>query len=390
MGGAWPKFPMGFRQWICLLNGLAPSLELIMAQHFLKSAAFRNFTTYDVAQMSEQECFEYFVESRWLDWSTVTCPHCGEISRHYYRKSRRQWRCKGCSGYFSVTTGTPFQSRKLPFKKLLFGIVLFINGKNGISFHRLSSELAVNVKTAQAFVGKLREAIYGARKLCPLKGVVQIDGGHFGGRPRHGRLRRRSKESVRGVVEARVTGRKQRHKGTSMQNLRRLKKRRIVFTLREICPEKGNGATRTITAIGHAENEANAVTLARAFVEPGSIIMTDENPAYNQLGRWYDHRTVPHAEMFSTEDGVNDNQAESYFSRLRRYVLGVAHRIEPKYLGDIAAEMAWREDTRRFSQREIITDLLSVTFKHGLSKWWRGYWQGANRPGEMLWQVIER
>jgi len=245
----------------------------------------------------------------------------------------------------------------------------------------------VTVKTAQAFMGKLRESLYKIRCQEKLKGVVQIDGGHFGGRPRHGRVRRKSKEDIQAHVEAKIMGRKQREKGKSKENWRRFKNRRIVMVLRELYPEKGDGACKTITAICTAENENYAVDLAKHFIEPGSTVMTDENPAYNQYSKWFDHKTVQHAVEFSTVDGVNDNQAESYFSRLRRYVLGVAHRIEPKYMADIAAEMSWREDTRKNTQMEKLKSLLGATKLNGRSKWWRGYWQGFNRPSEMLWLV---
>jgi hypothetical protein len=52
---------------------------------------------------------------------------------------------------------------------------------------------------------------------------------------------------------------------------------------------------------------------------------------------------------------------------------------------DIATEMAWREDVRRKTQRERIYQLLGAAFSIGRSKWWRGYWQKVNRPGEILW-----
>jgi len=48
-----------------------------------------------------------------------------------------------------------------------------------------------------------------------------------------------------------------------------------------------------------------------------------------------------------TDDGVNVNQAESFFSRLRRAEYGIHHRISGQYLYQYANEMAWREDRRR-------------------------------------------
>ena len=355
-----------------------------MAQHFLKSSAVRDFTVADVAFMSEDECFEKFIELRWGDREHAVCPHCGVIGPHYYRKTRRQWRCKDCDGYFSVTTGMPFQDHKLGFKRMLFGIMEYISSANGISLHALSRKLNVQIKTAQAFVGKLREVMYQSRPIVQLEGVVQIDGGHFGGRPRHGRVRTQPKADVTNHVEDKLQKKKKRQPKSSA-NFRRLKNRRVIMTIRELHTDAGMGARKTIVAVCMSENEIDAIKLARTYIKPDTMIMTDENPAYNQLSCWYDHQTVQHAVEFSTENGINDNQAESYFSRLRRYVLGVSHRIEPKYMADIAVEMAWREDMRRKTEGQKLESLLKAAFSHGLSNWWRGYFQGFKRADELLW-----
>jgi hypothetical protein len=83
---------------------------------------------------------------------------------------------------------------------------------------------------------------------------------------------------------------------------------------------------------------------------------------------------VNHQEEFSTIEGVNENQAEAFFSRLRGYVLGVSHRIEPKYMLDYAVEMAWREDRRRKTegQKDIAP---TVGLKNQHTSIWRGYIQ---------------
>lgn len=355
---------------------------------FLKSAAVRDFTVAHVADMSEEDCVNLFIEAWHGDRNQIICPHCGVADRHYYRATRKQWRCKHCDGYFSITFDTPFEDHKLPFKKILLGMMLFISSANGVSSHRLARDMNVSVKTAHVFMGKLREALYGIRCQDQLSGVIHIDGGHFGGRPRSGRVRRRSKEDIQAHVEAKIMGRKQRDKGKSKANMRRFKNRRIVMNLRELHAEPGKGACKTITAICMAENQTYALDLAKHFIEPGSTVMTDENPAYTQFSKWFDHKVVNHAVEFSTPDGVNENQAESYFSRLRRYILGVAHRIQPKYMADIASEMSWREDTRRNTQRERLNFLLGAIKANGRSKWWRGYWQGFHRDGELLWIVI--
>lgn len=366
-------------------------------QHILKSSRVRDITVMDIANMTELEAFQVFVKLRYKSMETVVCPHCAVIDKHYFNKIRLCWRCKHCTESFSVTRGTPFQDHKLSFKELLMGLLLFISEANGISIHKLSRELNVQVKTAQAFLGKIREAIYRDRSINPLTGLVQIDGGHFGGRPRHGRVRRiENTDVIKEHVESMLIKKTKRPPKTAKANfLRKMKNRRVVMVVRQLHPEKGMGANRTIAVITHSENEENAISLARKFIDPDSLIMTDENAAYNQLSKYYEHQTVEHAKEFSTIDGVNDNQAESYFSRLRRHVLGVSHRIEPKYMQDIAHEMAWREDVRKMTQFEKLSNILNAFNQKGLSRWWRGYWQGYNRPGEILWvpcnsNLIER
>ncbi|HEY3431946.1 MAG TPA: IS1595 family transposase [Rhodocyclaceae bacterium] len=360
----------------------------IKGQHIRKTARARDFTTWDVSEMSHEDVFWFLVESRWGSRTEIACPSCGTINKHYFRRTRHQWRCKDCYAYFSLTSGTPFQDRKLPLKKMLLGMVAFIHASNGMSHHELAFHMKVHVKTAQAFVGKLRESTFNDMPKVPLSGTVQIDGGYFGGRPRQGRLRRKKdRQAIAEEINNRQGKRKQRRPRSKIDQANELRKkthRRTVMVLRELYPEPGMGARRSIVAVCLSENEISAMELARCYVVTGTKIMTDENAAYNCLGSKYDHDTVQHQIEFSTDTGINDNQAESYFSRLRRYVLGVSHRIESKYMMDIAIEMAWRDDVRKMTEGQKLANLAKAVFGSSLSRWWRGYWQGFNRPGEVL------
>jgi hypothetical protein len=51
---------------------------------------------------------------------------------------------------------------------------------------------------------------------------------------------------------------------------------------------------------------------------------------------------VNHERQLKSEDGACTNEAESWFSRLRRAEMGIHHRISGKYLYQYANEMAWR------------------------------------------------
>jgi hypothetical protein len=71
------------------------------------------------------------------------------------------------------------------------------------------------------------------------------------------------------------------------------------------------------------------------------------------------------------------NQAESFFSRLRRAQIGTHHHISGRYLAAYASEMAWREDNRRVSNGEQYLMATNAALKHSVSREWKGYWQRA-------------
>lgn len=375
-----------------------------MPQHFQKSAGARDLTLMDIAKMSEEECHHFFCKVRWKSDEQQTCPHCGSVNQHYYRRKRWQWRCKDCHGYFSVTSGTPLHGHKMDHKTMLMGLMLFTHAASGIAADRLSHEMDVQVKTAHVFLGKIRESLMASQDASLLSGVVQIDGAHFCGMPRFGRRRKRSDRliSIAGHVKEKfATGPAHRlnrapRSRTNRTNWEKKKNRRIVMALRQVSSIEGKGAERTITVICKSENSRDAISLANRFIATGSIIMTDENPAYARLSEQIDlttmsrkwtHKTVNHAVEFSADDGTNDNQCESYFSRMRRWVKGVSHQATPRYLADRSVEFSWREDHRRLPLGMKLELLLTALFFKGPSLWWRGYWQGHHRKEEILYEA---
>jgi hypothetical protein len=85
-------------------------------------------------------------------------------------------------------------------------------------------------------------------------------------------------------------------------------------------------------------------------------------------------RRINHSVAYSL-DGACTNQAESFFSRMRRAEIGQHHHISGKYLGFYAGEMAWKEDNRRAAngaQHEAVT---GAALAHPVSRVWAGYWQ---------------
>jgi len=182
-----------------------------------------------------------------------------------------------------------------------------------------------------------------------MDGVVQMDGAHVSGRIRKPRVKKTSTKTQARDKYPYAAFPKHANK-------------RVVMTVRELFTATRQGASRTAVAIAHAEDEATIGVLSKKFIKPGAIVMTDELPGYIRLRAKYDHRTVNHSKEFSTDDGTNSNQAESYFARVRRFIIGQTHRVTPKYMLQYMTEMAWREDKRRRRTSIQVSHLLGLMF----------------------------
>lgn len=355
-----------------------------MGQHFLRSSAYRNFTIHTIYAMSDEDIHQLFARLRWGSQTHQVCPSCGVWDRHYVRQSRWQWRCRACRRDFSVTSATVFANRKKSLRTLLLVAFHYVTAAKGIAALALCRVVDYSSKTAFVTLGKCRESILRTQDLTPLTGVVEIDGGYFGGKPRKPNRRGRRNHQL---IADRIAGRRPKRpwhaSGMTRTNWQKRKNKRVVMVLRQQ-GAPGEGASRTIVAVTHSENERDVTELVQRYVAADAVIMTDENPAFASLSATREHYAVSHSVEYVSPEGVNDNQAESYYSRLRRSEYGVLHGIRPTYLADYACEMAWREDVRRCSIKHQVEALLTKALTLGHSCWWRGYYQGKRRDAEIL------
>lgn len=97
-------------------------------------------------ELVESSFLSIFEMVRWPNGPI--CGHCG--SNRYYRLSLTNGRvgvlkCRKCRRQFSVTTGTIFSGRHLPFKKFLMALEM-INSENH-SLLSISKKLGITYKT---------------------------------------------------------------------------------------------------------------------------------------------------------------------------------------------------------------------------------------------------
>jgi transposase-like protein len=290
--------------------------------------------------MSEEVARTTFASLRWADnGGKPYCPKCGCVEIYSYA-SRPIFKCKACRAQFSVTSGTIFADRKMAVRDILLAIAIFVNGAKGHSALQLSRDLDCQYKTAFVLAHKIRESMASETADMTIGGegkAAEIDGAYFGG-----------------------------HSAPANKAADRKDRRRKSVV---VARERGG---RTLTTVVGKESEG--VKFIRERLLSGTVVHADEAAGWEVLHGSYDMRRINHSVAYSL-DGACTNQAESFFSRLRRAEIGTHHHLSGRYLAFYASEMAWREDYRRASNGDQFKAVATLAGRHPVSRVWAGYWQ---------------
>jgi hypothetical protein len=143
-------------------------------------------------------------------------------------------------------------------------------------------------------------------------------------------------------------------------------KRKVVVVIRE-----RNGKTLP----GVFASEVAALNFIRTRIAKGTEVYADEGSAWNELhGRFTMHR-INHQEAYSLGDGIHSNNAESFFSRMRRAEIGHHHYLAGPYLIRFAQEASWREDHRKDPNGVQVDRVIALAMRNKPSVDFCGYWQ---------------
>lgn len=377
-----------------------------MTQHHRLSPLARDITLALVGRMTDTELVNYFAALRWESEVQQVCPKCGALDAHYPRRRRRRssrrpsssweeptnpsWQCKHCQAIFSVTTGTLFDCTKLPLRTILYCALLFLGPGNGASAVGLSGVSGLAVSTALLLEHRFREAMAADQPPAPFQGMVQMDGGYFCGKPRkpNRRLPRVTREQLQrrfGKQPVAPTEKPWVAMGMTQQNWKKMANKRTVLVVTDSNGGRGEGSRAIAVAVSRGGESEYAVGLmAKTRIAPDAIVMTDEAGAYVQLAREHEHYSVSHAKEFSDAEGVNDNHAEAFFSRMRRAEYGIYNGSRTLYLHFYACEAAWRHTHRRLRKSEMVKRLLRTALSLGPSTRLRGYYGRRGYRTEVL------
>jgi transposase-like protein len=322
-----------------------------MSVHFLQSKAARTLSLAQVFRMTDGEAENAFRKIRWSETNgEPVCPACGGLDAYSARRPSGllRFRCKACAKDFTITSGTLFAAHKAPLRAYLAAVAVFMNEVKGKNALALSRDLGMSHKACWVLLHKVREAMaeeFKGRKVGGAGKVAEVDGAYFGGfvRPanlKEHRVDRRMAENMSG-------------------------KRQSVIIVRE-----RNG--RSIPAVFRSEKAA--LSWIKSRIEPGTLVNADEAPGWNDLHSKFEMKRINHQEAYSL-DGACTNQAESYFSRLRRAEMGHHHHVSGPYLLRYAQESAWREDARRVDNGAQVRRVTQLALSRGPSVDFSGYYQ---------------
>ena len=265
---------------------------------------------------NETACRDFFEAIIWRNGRR--CPHCDcETSYFLSGPSSRPglYECGRCKRQFTVTTRTPMHSTKLPLWTWLLCMYFMVNSSKGVSSVFLGNWLGVAQRTAWKMAHAVRELMKpGSDGRPPLDGIVELDEKYFGGKPRY----------KKGVSH-------KRGKGTDKQAI-------FVAVQRQ-------GPARS--ALISSDKVEELSPWVQQFVNKEAHLMTDENWAYQKIGKQYaNHSSVNHGAKEFARGNVHNNTTESFNSLLERAKQGVFHYMSQKHLQRYLDEISFRWDHR--------------------------------------------
>lgn len=270
----------------------------------------RRFPTEDAAR-------EHLAKLRWPD-GKVHCPRCG-LSIKVHKTSRPwRWVCKNCAknGYgFSLTTGTIFENTKYPIRTWLQVLFLMLNAKKGKSALEIKRDVfkdTASYETAWYMCHRLRAAMKND-EFKKLMGVVEVDETFLGGKERNKPLHKRTRNPWSGKVA--VIG---------------------------AIARKGNVVCQVIERTDRATLSKFVRNTVSDKVE---LVATDDHPGY-QYAFEMPHESVKHMQNEFVRGQVHTAHIDSFWSLLKRGVMGNFHQVSKQYLPLYLNEFTFRHNHR--------------------------------------------
>lgn len=278
------------------------------------------------AQFStEDACLTYLVEQRWPEG--VTCPRCDSKAKIYKLAKPFRWVCKSCAknGYrFSPIVGTIFENTNRPLTEWFQVIFYMCQSKKGVSALQIQRMMGFgSYETAWYMCHRVRAAMQNT-EFMKLTGTVEVDETYIGGRSRN-----RHGGGVGGGLAKHKGGRGTAGKVAVIGAISR--KGAVVAQVIEGTDEK------TLRGFVH-----------RAVDTSCELVASDEHAGYQKLvADGYRHESVNHTQGEYVRGKIHTGSIDSFWSLLKRGIMGSFHHVSKEYLPLYVNEFAFRNNYRR-------------------------------------------
>lgn len=272
-------------------------------------------------------CLEFLWRERFApDGHHARCPKCERERKFHKVKERPAWDCDSCGHHLHPLAGTIFAKSSTSLQLWFYAIFLMTSTRCGISAKQLERELGVTYKTAWRMFNKIRNELMVDDEEM-LHGDVEVDETSVDGKPR--------KKQGRNTQIA--IGPSRRSEAAKLRE----RSRATVFA----AVERGGRVKATVLPSRRGPGLKRKVI---EWVEPESLVITDDWPAYNGLERHFiDHSRINHSAGVYVEGSTHTNTIEGFFGYIKPAMRGTYRKVSHRWLQGYLNEFVFRYNHRR-------------------------------------------
>jgi transposase-like protein len=278
-----------------------------------------NFFEFNKLFSTELDCINYFIKIRY--GNAVRCNHCKSTKVYHKSRQPKLFDCFVCKNSFSIFKDTIFEKSDTDLRKWFYAIHLFLNSKKGISGYQLQREIGVTYKCAWRILKKIREAMSNSETRDMFNGMIEVDETYVGKDdedddtpPKKGRGT--NKNVVVGVLD----------RNNKIVKAEVMKK----------------------NLVGSKISSEQLLSVINKIIKEDTTIITDEFKGYNLVSKNTNHKhlRVNHSKSYVGENGEHVNNIESFFSTLKRGIIGIYHHVSSKYIQSYVDEFCFRYNNK--------------------------------------------